>query len=153
MTTRWACHSGRIMVLTTILCCTRGQVMESVKIYCHLQCFDSKMVQLIQWKCLSIGLSLVTKKSTFKKKKKKKKRIFNDSYRLQIVQSSFHVDSARLWNYAPTNVQCAPTLTLAKKAIKEYCKSLPIQSPSYQIRSKSIQRFILKICYKSQTSK
>lgn len=53
-------------------------------------------------------------------------RIFNDSYRLQIAQSSFHVDSAKLWNYAPTNVQCAKTLTLAKKAIKEHCKSLPI---------------------------
>ena len=53
-------------------------------------------------------------------------RIFNDSYRLQIAQSSFHVDSAKLWNYAPTNVQCAQTLTLAKKAIKEHCKSLPL---------------------------
>ena len=53
-------------------------------------------------------------------------RIFNDSCRLQIAQSSFHVDSARLWNLAPTKVQCAPTLTIAKKAIKEHCKSLPI---------------------------
>ena len=53
-------------------------------------------------------------------------RIFNDSYHLQLAQSSFHVDSARLWNLAPTNVQSAPTLTTAKKAIKDHCKSLPV---------------------------
>ena len=53
-------------------------------------------------------------------------RIFNDKHRLQLAQSSFHVDSARLWNYAPSSVQGAPTLSMAKKAIKEYCKSLPI---------------------------
>ena len=53
-------------------------------------------------------------------------RIFNDSHRLQLAQSSFHVDSARLWNYAPLSIQGAPTFASAKRAIKEYCKSLPI---------------------------
>ena len=53
-------------------------------------------------------------------------RIFNDSYRLQLAQSSFHVDSARLWNNAPPRVHSAPSLIMAKKAIKEHCKSLPV---------------------------
>jgi hypothetical protein len=53
-------------------------------------------------------------------------RIFNDSHRLQLAQSSFHVDSAKLWNSAPPNVQNARTLSMAKKAIKDHCKALPI---------------------------
>ena len=45
-------------------------------------------------------------------------RIFNDTYRLQLAQSSFHVDSARFWNYAPSSVQGAPTLRMAKRPLK-----------------------------------
>ena len=53
-------------------------------------------------------------------------RIFNDTARLQLSLSSFHIDAARLWNNAPATVKSALTLNVAKKAIKEHCKSLPV---------------------------
>ena len=51
---------------------------------------------------------------------------FCDTARLQISQSSFNIDAARAWNNAPSKVKGALTLTEAKKAIKTFCKSLPI---------------------------
>ena len=53
-------------------------------------------------------------------------RIFNDTARLQLSLSSFYIDAARLWNNAPATVKSALTLNVAKKAIKEHCKSLPV---------------------------
>ena len=56
----------------------------------------------------------------------KPKRTFCDIARLQVSASSFNIDAARAWNNAPQDVQCAPTLNVAKKAIKSFCRSLPI---------------------------
>ena len=53
-------------------------------------------------------------------------RIFHDSARLALSQSSFHIDAAKVWNGAPAAVHGAATLSSAKKAIKIYCKSFPI---------------------------
>ena len=53
-------------------------------------------------------------------------RIFNDTARLQLSQSSFNIEWARVWNDAPAPIRTAPTLNMAKKAIKVYCKSLPV---------------------------
>ena len=53
-------------------------------------------------------------------------RIFNDTARLQLSQSSFHIDAARLWNNAPLKIRGALTLNMAKNAIKEHCKKLPV---------------------------
>ena len=53
-------------------------------------------------------------------------RVFNDSARLAMSQSSLNVDAAKVWNAAPVEVKQAVTLRGAKSAIKNYCKSLPI---------------------------
>ena len=53
-------------------------------------------------------------------------RVFNDSARLKLSQSSFNIDYAKIWNRAPKEVQSATTLGGAKKAIKKFCKTLPI---------------------------
>ena len=53
-------------------------------------------------------------------------RVFSDSARLAMSQSSFNVDAAKVWNAAPVEVKQAVTLGGAKSAIKNYCKSLPI---------------------------
>ena len=53
-------------------------------------------------------------------------RIFHDSARLALSQSSFHIDAAKVWNGAPAAVHSATTLSSAKEAIKIYCKSIPI---------------------------
>ena len=56
----------------------------------------------------------------------KTNRIFNDTARLKVSQSSFNIDAARIWNNAPEDVHNATTLSSAKRAIKTFCKSLPI---------------------------
>ena len=53
-------------------------------------------------------------------------RTFNDYCRLQKSEYSFHVDAAKLWNYAPTEIKSALSLPLAKKAIDKFCHLLPI---------------------------
>ena len=53
-------------------------------------------------------------------------RIFDDSARLANSKYSFNVDSARLWNLAPTAITQAQTLSLAKKAILTHVKTLPV---------------------------
>ena len=55
-----------------------------------------------------------------------KTRVFNDIARLKMSKSSFNIDSARIWNRAPEEIKCATTLGIAKKAIKIFCKTLPI---------------------------
>ena len=56
----------------------------------------------------------------------KPNRIFNDTARLQISQSSSNIDGARIWNNASTEIHNAATLSEAKTKIKKLCKSLPI---------------------------
>ena len=53
-------------------------------------------------------------------------RIFCDTARLQMSNSSFNIDAARLWNVAPTLVRNALTLAEAKRVIKNHCKTLPV---------------------------
>ena len=56
----------------------------------------------------------------------KTNRIFNDTARLQVSKSSFNIDAARTWNNAPKEVQNAITLSIARREIRTFCKSLPI---------------------------
>ena len=53
-------------------------------------------------------------------------RIFDDTARLANSKYSFNVDSARLWNLAPTAITQAQTLSLAKRAILTHVKTLPV---------------------------
>ena len=53
-------------------------------------------------------------------------RIFADSCRLHKSESSFHIDAARLWNLAPDSIRVAQSLNTAKKAIEEFCETLPL---------------------------
>jgi hypothetical protein len=42
------------------------------------------------------------------------------------AKKSFTSDAAKVWNKAPEKIRASKTLTTAKKAIQDYCKSLPI---------------------------
>ena len=53
-------------------------------------------------------------------------RVFNDSARLKISESSFNIDAARLWNHCPQDIRDATTLAEAKRLIKNFTKKLPI---------------------------
>ena len=41
-------------------------------------------------------------------------------------KKSFTCEAAKVWNNAPDKISTSKTLTTAKKAIREYCKSLVI---------------------------
>ena len=47
-------------------------------------------------------------------------------YAVKAASESIGIDSAKLWNLAPTEVKDALTLGMAKSAIKKYCKNLEI---------------------------
>ena len=53
-------------------------------------------------------------------------QIFRDSCKYVKSEASFHIDTAKLWNNAPTEVRKAPNLNTAKKNITVFCKTLPI---------------------------
>ena len=53
-------------------------------------------------------------------------RVLNDSCRLRKFESSFAIDADRIWNTAAKEITCAPSLNIAKNAVRLYCKSLPI---------------------------
>ena len=58
--------------------------------------------------------------------RKKENRVFSDSYRLQRAKSSFNVDAARVWNFAPNSVKEAKSSYEAKKTINAFVRTLPI---------------------------
>ena len=53
-------------------------------------------------------------------------RVLKDTCRLKKFESSFSIDSARLWNSAPEEITSATTLNKAKSAVKRFCKNLPL---------------------------
>ena len=52
-------------------------------------------------------------------------RIYNDSAKYSILQSSFHVEAARIWNQAPASVTAAKTIYELKRTSVRYVKTLP----------------------------
>ena len=53
-------------------------------------------------------------------------RVYNDSTKFVVSQSSFHMDAARIWNRAPKAVTTAKTINELKKATMAFVKTLPI---------------------------
>ena len=43
-----------------------------------------------------------------------------------MAKATFMNDAARLWNKAPESIRNAKTMLAAKKAIKTFCKTLPV---------------------------
>ena len=54
------------------------------------------------------------------------RRQFEESAKMRVSKASFTYDAAKLWNQAPQTIKDSKSLISAKKAIKNYCKSLPI---------------------------
>ena len=52
--------------------------------------------------------------------------IWKEDCRTKQAASSFTIAAARLWNKAPANIKEASTLNEAKRALKDFCKSLTI---------------------------
>ena len=52
--------------------------------------------------------------------------IFDDTFRLQMSQHSFHADAAKIWNAAPTQITSAAKLATTKTAILKYMTSLSV---------------------------
>ena len=53
-------------------------------------------------------------------------RVFNDTSRLAMSQSSFNIDAAKIWNAAPLEIKNSTSISEAKKQIIFFVKSLPI---------------------------
>ena len=53
-------------------------------------------------------------------------RVFDDKCKLKKSESSFHIDSARLWNASPLEIRSAININLAKNVIHRFCMSLPV---------------------------
>ncbi len=51
---------------------------------------------------------------------------FKEKKRTTLIKNSFIGDGAKLWNNAPETITNAKSIDIAKKAIKKYCKTLPI---------------------------
>ena len=54
------------------------------------------------------------------------RRELEEGGRNRIVAESFAREAGRLWNAAPNDIKIAKTIGAAKKAIAEFCKTLPI---------------------------
>ena len=54
------------------------------------------------------------------------RRQFDESAKRKVSKVSFVFDAARLWNQAPQAINNCNSLKSAKRAIKSYCKTLPI---------------------------
>ena len=53
-------------------------------------------------------------------------RLRNQDARTNAARESFSRNAAKIWNGAPNDIKNVKSLNLAKKAIKSYCKTLPI---------------------------
>ena len=53
-------------------------------------------------------------------------RIFKDTARLKMSNSSFNINAAKVWNAAPQEIKNASSMAEAKRCISKYAKSLPI---------------------------
>ena len=53
-------------------------------------------------------------------------RKWNQDTKFAAAKECFSRNAAKLWNIAPADIKNAKTINIAKKAIKIYCKSLPI---------------------------
>ena len=57
--------------------------------------------------------------------RQKSNRVFDDNCRLKNSELSFHIDAARVWNAAPSEIRNATSLNIAKTEAIKFCKSLP----------------------------
>ena len=53
-------------------------------------------------------------------------RHWKEDGKTNTARDSFSRSTAKIWNQAPTNIKECKSITLAKKLIKTYCKSLPV---------------------------
>ena len=54
--------------------------------------------------------------------------IVPETARTTLAQNTFNNDAKKLWNKAPEDIKNAKSLSSAKKAIKKYVTTLPIQA-------------------------
>jgi hypothetical protein len=53
------------------------------------------------------------------------RRLWKEDGKSTTAKESFSRSTAKLWNQAPQSLKESKSLTTAKKAIREYCKTLP----------------------------
>ena len=53
-------------------------------------------------------------------------KLWKDTARTKAGAESFSIDSAKLWNTIPDDIKNAPTIGIAKHAIKKFCKTLEL---------------------------
>ena len=53
-------------------------------------------------------------------------RKYTQDTKFSAAKECFSRNAAKLWNIAPTEIKTATSVIIAKKAIKSYCKTLPI---------------------------
>ena len=88
-------------------------------------------IRLIEvWKSLNVEsycLSGLFEKVSSKHKTRSEENIrLKAGFKSRLRESSFHYPSVQVWNSAPTSVTKAQSESLARKAIRDYVKTLPI---------------------------
>lgn len=89
-------------------------------------------VKLLEaWKSLNIprypvSINAVTKPDPERVLRHSGVKTLEENCRTKIGANSFHFSTAKLWNHASPMVKAAKSISCAKKAIKLFCKSLPI---------------------------
>ena len=88
-------------------------------------------IRLIEvWKSLNVEsycLSGLFEKVSSKHKTRSEENIrLKTGFKSRLRESSFHYPSVQVWNSAPTSVTKAQSESLARKAIRDYVKTLPI---------------------------
>ena len=53
-------------------------------------------------------------------------RLWKEDGRTNLARESFTRSAAKIWNQAPQTLKDCKTLSMAKKAIKIYCQTLPV---------------------------
>ena len=51
---------------------------------------------------------------------------WKEAGKTNVARGSFTRSAAKIWNQAPQTIKDCITLSLAKKAIKSYCQTLPV---------------------------
>ena len=53
-------------------------------------------------------------------------RLWKEDGKTSTARESFLRNTAKIWNQAPSSIKEAKTMAIAKKLVKNYCKTLPV---------------------------
>ena len=145
------------MCMRCVLCMCLRCPPKPALVHCSISAAQIKLLEV--WKAVNVpGYAIVlepynqTRPSNTHDLRTQANRIFNDSAKLKIAEQSFSIDAGKVWNRAPESVTKAPTLYMAKRAIRTLVKSFPVWT-GYKITTirkmaPSVSQQTIKWCQK-----